>query len=546
MKKIKDIIRSLQEKNAILPLIISISIVLGMLGGRWIAQNEHSQPEYIVYPERENKIDEVLHYIENSYVDTVNLNILSETAINAILDSLDPHSVYVKEKRLKRANEPLEGKFSGIGIQFNMQEDTIMVVKTISNGPSEKVGLQAGDRIVEINDSLVAGVNMPTNEIVDQLKGTKGTSVEVGVLRKGEDDLIDFTIVRDDIPLYSIDVSYMLNDNVGFIKISNFSRTTYNEFISAIDKLRSRGMEKLVLDVRGNGGGYLQAAHQVADEFLEKGKLIVYTEGKSSPRQEFLATKRGKLKETPTVILIDEWSASASEIVAGALQDNDQGTIVGRRSFGKGLVQQQIMLSDGSALRLTVARYYTPTGRSIQKPYNNGEKDYFEDVVRRYEHGEFFEVDSIDFPDSLLYETPGGKVVYGGGGIMPDVFVPKDTSNYTPYLSQVTNRGMVYRFAFDYADEHRTKMNQFEDIKALEEYLDQNNILDQFTIYAQKKGVEPAPGEIKESSVILNNQIKAYIARNVLDSKGFYPIIGRIDQTLKKAIELLETKEPPH
>ncbi|MCK4749376.1 MAG: PDZ domain-containing protein, partial [Bacteroidales bacterium] len=354
---------------------------------------------------------------------------------------------------------PLEGNFSGIGVMFNMQDDTVFIINTTLNGPSEKVGILAGDRIVRVNDSLVAGVKMPSNDIVDMLKGKRGTRVTVSIGRRGIEELLDFEITRDRIPIASVDLAYMITDDVGFIKISEFSKTTAQEFLSAVDTLNDQGMKQLILDLRWNGGGFMNAATDIADQFLTAGTPIVYTEGHSQPRKNILATAKGELLQHELIILIDERSASASEILAGAIQDNDRGLILGRRSFGKGLVQQQTMFSDGSALRLTIARYYTPTGRSIQKPYENGLDDYIHEVYDRFERGEFIYADSIKFADSLKFTTPGGKTVYGGGRIMPDIFVPFDTTLYTDYFTRVSSRGLIYRYAFKYADQNRNNMN---------------------------------------------------------------------------------------
>ncbi len=521
-----------------LPLFLAVAIVGGMFLGINIQHNKLDKDHYFVYPKK-NKLDEVLYYINNQYVDSVAMDKLTEAAIVAMLDSLDPHSVYIPSEVLKRYNEPLEGEFSGIGIKFNMQNDTVVVINTIANGPSEKVGIQPGDRIIEVNDSNVAGVDIPTNEIVSRLKGKKGTTVEVGVYRKGVNELIDFTITRDDIPLYSIDISYMLTDTTGYIKLSKFSKKTSREFIDALQKLKGEGMNSLILDLRGNGGGFLGAATDVVDHFLQNKELIVYTKGRNQPRRNVYASEQGLFEEGALIILIDEWSASASEIVAGAIQDNDRAMIVGRRSFGKGLVQQQMLLTDKSALRLTVARYYTPTGRCIQKPYGSNKNKYYNELTRRYEHGEFFEVDSIDFPDSLKYKTPEGDIVYGGGGIMPDLFVPQDTSEVTDYYAKVSSKGLIYKFAFQYTDNHREQLSAFKDPDKLSSYLDNKNFMKEFIEFAASKGISENRNQINESMKLLRTNIKAYIARNVMDNKGFYPIIKDIDGTLQKSLKVI-------
>ncbi len=528
-----------KKTTILLPLLLAIAIVGGMFIGINMSRDEIGKKHYYVYPQK-NKLHEVLYYINHQYVDSVSMDRLTEGAIIAVLDSLDPHSAFIPSEVLKKYNEPLEGGFSGIGIKFNMQNDTVVVINTIANGPSERVGIMPGDRIITVNDSTVAGVNMPSDEIVNRLKGVKGTKVNVGIHRKNVDELIDFEITRDDIPLYSIDISYMLSDSIGYIKLSNFSKRTSQEFIDAMNKLKSQGMNGLIFDLRGNGGGFLGAATDLADHFLDDNKLIVYTEGRNQPRRDVYATRKGLFKKDKVIILINEWSASASEILAGAIQDNDRGLIMGRRSFGKGLVQQQIMLSDNSAIRLTVARYYTPTGRCIQKPYENGLNNYYNELTRRYEHGEFFEVDSIQLPDSLKYITPGGNTVYGGGGIMPDIFIPQDTSELTDYYSKISSKGLIYKFAFNYVDDHRAELSSFKEAGPLEKHLNSKNLLEKFTGFASSKGIEKNQQDINKSKNMLHTQIKAYIARNLLDNEGFYPIIKDADNTLQKAIDIMK------
>ncbi len=488
---------------------------------------------------KNDKITSALYYVLNDYVDSVPIGKINDRAIPAILENLDPHSVYIPARDFQRYNEPLTGNFSGIGVSFNMNEDTVAIISTIPNGPSDMVGILAGDRIVEVDDSLVAGVRMPSDDIVSMLKGKKGTMVKVKIKRRGENDLIDFEIVRDDIPLYSVDVHYMINDSIGYVKISNFAQTTYKEFLTAVQELSSEGMKKIIVDLRGNGGGIMSAAINVADQFLEEGKLIVYSEGRSRPRKSEYATSRGLVKEDDLVILMDEFSASASEILAGAIQDNDRGLIVGRRSFGKGLVQEQLTFSDGSAIRLTVAKYYTPTGRSIQKPYKNGREEYYHDISYRYVHGEFESADSITFSDSLKYVTPGGKIVYGGGGIMPDVFVPVDTSFYSNYLNRATNLGLMYRFAFYYTDMHRSELQDFQTAGEIADHLDKEPLLKEFVQYASSKGLSPDPEEMKPSREFILAQVKAYIARNIIDNKGYYPLVKDVDNTLLVAIDTI-------
>lgn len=531
-----------KRRITFLPLVLALFLVGGMLLGNMLSRLSRDT-RFQVYP-RSNKISNVIDYITAEYVDSININSLVDKTIPDILKHLDPHSVYIPAVDLPEYNEPLEGNFSGIGVEFNMQEDTVAIVNTIKHGPSEKAGILAGDRIVKVNDSLIAGVKMPSDDIVKMLKGKKGTQVDVSIARRGVDELIDFTITRDNIPIYSVDVHYMINDEIGFIKISNFSRTTFSEFTDALKALNDQGFKKLILDLRSNGGGYLDAATRITDEFLEEGKLIVYTEGRAQPRRDVYASGRGELIDKDVVILIDEFTASASEILAGAIQDNDRGLIVGRRSFGKGLVQEQTTFSDGSALRLTVARYYTPTGRCIQRPYNNGMEEYYHDLQTRFARGEFLEQDSIQFADSLRYTTPGGRIVYGGGGIMPDVFVPYDTTLLTPYLTKVRNRGLIYRFAFKFTDIHRSELQNFDNPGDISDYLERQQLLNQFVNFAENQGIKRNLEEIIMSERLIMTQLKAYIARNIIDNPGFYPIIQNIDPALQKGIELLSKTEP--
>lgn len=539
------------------PLLLAVVMIIGILIGNLFAEirvksiisNEISRHTFnrsgfgvsqgLQIAPKNDKINTALYYVLNEYVDTVSVKKINENVIPAILKNLDPHSVYIPAKHFQMYNEPLEGNFSGIGVQFNMTDDSVAIINTIPNGPSEVVGILPGDRIIAVDDSVVAGVNMPSDDIVAMLKGKKGTSVKVKIKRQGTATPIDFDIIRDDIPLYSIDVHYMISDEIGYIKISQFAQTTYKEFISAAEELKAAGMKKIILDLRGNGGGIMDAATKIADQFLDDGRLIVYTEGRSRPRRNEYATSRGILKDDILVILLDESSASASEILAGAIQDNDRGMIIGRRSFGKGLVQEQMKFSDGSAIRLTVAKYYTPTGRSIQKPYSNGKEEYYKDLNNRFMHGEFVSADSIQFSDSLKYVTPGGKIVYGGGGLMPDVFVPVDTSGITNYYNRVRSLGLIYRFAFKYTDLHRKEMKDMTNAEEISLYLDNQNIKADFIAYASSKGVKPDYKQIRESEEVILTQIKAYIARNMIDNIGFYPIIRSIDHTLQVAIDTL-------
>lgn len=533
-----------RKKDIIYPIALAVMLAAGIWLGLFINQKPE-RSSLTVYP-RADKLSSILNYIEHQYVDTVSMENLVESTIPTMLKHLDPHSVYIPASDLQTVNEPLDGGFDGIGVTFNMPNDTVVIISTVAGGPSERVGLLAGDRIITINDSLVAGVNFDQNDIVTMLKGPTGTKVTVGILRQGLNEIVSFEITRDKIPIYSVDVSFMLNQEVGYIKISRFARTTYTEFIEAIEKLQAQGMKKIIIDLRNNTGGYLDAATNIANEFLPEGKLIVYTQGKARPRQNVYSNARGRCLDTPVAIIIDEFSASASEILAGALQDNDRGIVTGRRSFGKGLVQEQVLFSDGSALRLTIARYYTPTGRSIQKPYEPGNDEYFYDINNRYMHGEFQERDSIHLADSLKFTTPGGRTVYGGGGIMPDYFIPLDTTGVTTYFNQVARRNLIYRFAFGFADRHRRHMADMKTHTEIEEYLDGLNILTQFVDYAREHRVEPNYADIEKSKLLIETQIKAYVARILIDNQGFFPIYTKIDNTLLKTIDILEEEDSMH
>jgi carboxyl-terminal processing protease len=517
--------------------MLACSITAGIIIGIYLpGRSNFSEKSSIRI--KSDKIEDVLDIIESSYVDTVNRKELVEAAIPAILRKLDPHSVYISAKDLKRANEPLEGNFEGIGISFNMLTDTILVISTIPGGPSEKTGLEAGDKILYVNDSLVAGKNIDDNDVLSILRGPRGSVVNVKVLRKGFKDLLLFSITRDKIPIYSVDVAYMPTKNTGYIRINNFAVTTFDEFMRGLRELKSQGMTKLIIDLRGNSGGVMETAVQIANQFLKQGQLIVYHEGRKMPRRESRATGNGEFETGDLVILIDEWSASASEILAGAIQDNDRGTIIGRRSFGKGLVQEPVEFPDGSGMRLTIARYYTPTGRSIQKPYNNGYDEYFNDLNIRYGRGEFEVSDSIHFADSLKFITPGGRIVYGGGGIMPDLFVPVDTTEITPYFLKV--RPLIYQFSLKYTENNRENLKKYTEPGELEKYLDKQQLIRQFSDFTQKNGIKSDPHGLRNSERLIHTQLKAYIARNILDNKGFYPIWENIDTTLKYAIRYLE------
>jgi len=521
-----------------LPLLFAIVLVSGILLGKVLNNNPHEN--YSQVYQVNDKLGRIISYIENRYVDTVSRERLEESAIPAILEELDPHSVYIPAKEMQSVNEDMRGNFEGIGITFIQQEDTVIITSIISGGPSAKIGLLAGDRIMKVNDTLIVGKNIPSNDIVKKLKGEKGTKVKVSVQRNNVPELIEVEIIRDEIPLYSVDVSYMVDNEIGYMKINRFAGTTFNEFVEGAKKLKKQGLKKLILDLRGNTGGYMVAATDIADQFLEEGKLIVYTEGKASPKQEIYSTRRGICKDVELVILQDEFAASASEILAGAIQDNDRGVIIGRRSFGKGLVQEPYQLNDGSVIRLTIARYYTPTGRSIQKPYTDDKNEYFNDLNERFHNGEFSEADSIHFSDSLKYKTPEGNIVYGGGGIMPDVFVPLDTTGFSKYYAEVIRKGVLYNFAFEYVDNNRNSLIKYKDASSINNYLESIQIFNQFTDFAEENGVSDTIKGFKKSRHLVNTLLKANIARNVIDNDGFYPIFKEVDTTLKTAIQYLQ------
>ncbi len=474
--------------------------------------------------------------LRDRYVDTLDLQNLVEDAIPTIVEELDPHSSYISREDMTAVTEQLEGSFSGVGIQFNIQQDTVMVIQVISGGPSEKVGIQPGDRIVTVDDSLFVGKKINNDVVLKTLRGETGSVVKLGILRNTASDLLHFDVERGEIPVNSVVAQYM-EGNIGYIKIDNFGRNTYNEFFTALVNLRAHGAKGYLLDFRGNGGGYLEICIAMVNEFLGDNQLIVYTEGRSQPRQDHNADGRGNFQNDPVVVLIDEWSASASEIFAGAMQDNDRAQIVGRRSFGKGLVQQQFDLYDGSALRLTIARYHTPSGRCIQKPYSMGEgEDYQMDLINRYERGEFYNQDSIHFIDSLVYTTLSGRTVYGGGGIMPDYFVPSDTTYVSAYYNKSIS--LMYSFAFQYSDNHRSTISAYKDFKSLQHYLEGQGLLNSFISFAAPKIGRPTSRELQRSGDEMERLIIAYIMRQCKDENYFYQEFNSSDKTYLKGLSL--------
>lgn len=516
-----------------LAFIIIVAFMLGMMLNSFI-QNKLKE-NGVAFSSSDNKLNRILSMIESNYVDSLSTTELIEQAIPTLLKELDPHTVYIPAKNLQKINDELKGNFGGIGVQFIRYLDTVAVVRVIPNGPSELAGLKAGDRIIAVNDSSIVGKSLTDQEIMSHLKGPKGTSVMLKIFRKGQQKNREVEILRGSIPMPSVDVAYMINNTLGYIKVSRFASTTYFEFLEGLEKLKSEGLQKLIVDLRGNAGGYLSEATNMLNEFLEKGELIVYTLGKSREKIEYKADGSGQYKTLPIMVLIDEGSASASEIFAGAIQDNDRGKIIGRRSFGKGLVQEQSMLPDGSALRLTVARYYTPTGRCIQKPYEKGKEEYDNELYFRLIHGELQKKDSIHFDESLKYTTPKGNTVYGGGGIMPDVFIPADTTGYSDYFKTLSLKGLIYRYAFYFVDSHRKEMLNLKTYEDILNYLKDKDLLKKLVAYATKHGVKPDSKGLNISEKLIETQLNAYIARDLIDDIGFYPIIRKIDQSLMKA-----------
>ncbi len=490
------------------------------------------------------KLHKVLGYIDVFYVDTVNHEKLVEAAIIRMVEELDPHSAYLNKDEVQEMNEPLHGEFEGIGIQFNVLFDTIYVINPMSGGPSEKVGIKAGDRIVKIEGEIVAGIGISTTEVREKLMGPKGTKVNISIKRRGFKDLLDFTIIRDKIPIFSLDASYMINDSIGYIRLNQFSLTTMDEFRSAMKEFENTNFKHLILDLRNNGGGYLNVAYELADEFLSENKLIVYTQGLKSPKRDYISSSSGCFEKGKLIILIDEGSASASEIVAGAVQDWDRGLIMGRRSFGKGLVQRPFNLPDGSMLKLTIARYYTPTGRLIQKPYEDGNiEDYAKELVDRYNNGELVNEDSIHFPDSLKYKTLVNKrIVYGGGGIMPDYFIPLDTNANSEYYRKLVQQGIFNRFILTYVDNNRKslikKYKDFETYKQGFEITDK--ILEELIDFTKEKdSLEYKEEELNQDKENIKLLIKAYIARDIWNTSEFYEIINQNDKGFNKALEII-------
>lgn len=526
-----------------IPFLLAICLIAGIAIGTFYA-NHFSGNKLGIINTSPNKLNALLRIIDDQYVDTVNMGELVEEAMPQILSELDPHSSYIPAKDLEAVNADLKGSFSGIGIQFTIQNDTIHVNSVIQGGPSEKVGLMAGDRIVEVDDSAFVGKIVTNSEAMKRLKGEKGSKVKLGVYRPGEKDLLHFTVIRGNIPVKSIDAAYMINEKVGYIKVNKFGETTYPELLIALAKLNQKNCEGLIVDLRGNTGGYMAAAIQMVNEFLPNNRLIVYTQGRKSPREDYNSNGTGSNQKMPLVVLVDEGSASASEIFAGAIQDNDRGTIVGRRSFGKGLVQQPIEFSDGSAIRLTIARYYTPSGRCIQKPYEKGKESEYElDLLTRYEHGEFFSADSIKQDETEVYHTRLGRPVYGGGGIMPDIFVPQDTTGMTSYFRMAANRGLIIRYTFDYTDQNRSTLQKYDTPEKMEAYLKGQNLLNKFAAWAEKKSLKRRNNLMMKSRRLFEMSLYGNIIYNMLGMEAYVEYLNESDKTVLKAVEILEKGE---
>jgi carboxyl-terminal processing protease len=529
----------MNRKNRFMPLWLAVSVVVGIFIGSFFA-NRFSGSRLSIINSGSNKLNDLLHIVDDQYVDTVNVNDLVEKAMPTILSELDPHSVYISQKDVQQANDDLKGSFFGVGIEFTIRKDTIHVQNVITNGPSERAGLLAGDKIVEIDGDAFVGKKVTNDEAMRRLKGDKDTKVTIGVVRGKEKQIRRYTVIRGEIPMKSLTAVYMLNDNTGYIKIKNFGDKTYPELLIGLARLGQEGFENLVIDLRGNTGGYLGSAVQMANEFLTRGQLIVYTEGRRSQRQEYRSDGRGSYQRIPLVVLIDEGSASASEIFAGAIQDNDRGTIIGRRSFGKGLVQQPISLHDGSMIRLTIARYYSPSGRCIQKPYTSGtDRSYEEDLINRYQHGEFFSQDSIKH-EGPEYHTSNGRVVYGGGGITPDIFVGEDTLGVTSYYKEASMSGLILQFAYEYVDENRPQLSKFKTKRELETYLKKLNTVELFVKYAEKNGLKRRNLMIQKSHALLERFINSRLIYNVLDEQALTEYLNDDDPAISETLRVFK------
>lgn len=522
------------------PLLFALVLAGGIYIGIQLGSTPGTNNIFSVRSSPFNKFNDIINFVSSEYVDTINAKMLVDKTIEDMLHSLDPHSSYIPAEDLQAVNEPLQGNFEGIGVEFHIQQDTIMVVHSVPGGPSEQLGIKAGDRIIKIDGKNVAGTGITNQTVLQTLRGEGGTKVKVSISRRGLNKLIDYTITRGKIPIHSVDVAYMLSDKIGYVKISQFAGPTHDEYLDAFMKLKKEGMQQLIVDLRGNGGGYLKTAIQLADEFLDKGKLVVYTKGRAKPKESYEASPSGFFETGDLVVLIDEGSASASEILAGALQDWDRAVIVGRRSFGKGLVQEQTQFADGSAMRLTVARYYTPTGRSIQKPYSEGYDAYQTELIKRLKSGELQNADSIKVVDSLQFKTPGGKTVFGGGGITPDVFVAIDTSDITEWYTNISSEGILTQFVYDYVDANRATLKKYKNLNDFKTNFEVGSaVFNQLVTKTSKAKIKNDPAQIELSKQLVTTQIKALIARQLFRNEGYYTIIQSIDNTLLEAVKIL-------
>lgn len=531
-----------KKTNRFMPIIMAVCVVIGIMIGSFFS-NHFSGNRLNIINSGSNRLNNLLHIIDDQYVDAVNIDSLVDKAIPLILSELDPHSVYISAKDVAAATDDLKGSFCGVGIEFVIRDDTIHVQNVIQNGPAEKAGLLAGDKIVVVDGKPFVGKIVTNEEAMHRLKGQKDTKVKIGVVRYGSKKVQTFTVTRGEIPTKSITATYMLDDKTGYMRIKNFGENTYPEMLIALAKLSQEGFKNLCIDLRDNSGGYLTAAINMANEFLPDKKLIVYTQGRKSPRQDFRSDGKGSYQHIPLVVLINEGSASAAEIFAGAMQDNDRATIIGRRSFGKGLVQQQIEFPDHSMIRLTIARYYTPSGRCIQKPYTLGDdKDYEQDLLNRYEHGEFFSQDSIKHTGPA-YHTGLGRTVYGGGGITPDIFVPEDTLGMTSYFKQASMSGLILQFAFTYTDDNRPKLNNFKEMMELADYLDKQNMVDKFATYADKHGLQRRNLLIRKSHKLLERYINSRVIYNMLNDQAWNQYINQDDPVINKTMEVFQKNE---
>jgi len=534
---------SMNNKNRFSPLWLALSAVVGIFIGTFYANHFGGGNRLSIINSGSGKLQNLLHIIDDQYVDTVDVADLVEKAMPQLLSELDPHSVYISAKDKQMAEDDLRGSFSGVGIEFTIRQDTVRIQNVIKNGPSERAGLLAGDKIVTVDDSLFVGPKVTNEEAMHRLKGPKDTKVKLGILRYGEQKLRQFTVVRGEIPMHSVTATYMLDDETGYVRIKNFGENTYPELLIALAQLAQEGFQQLVIDLRGNTGGYLGSAVQIANEFLPKGRLIVYTEGRHSPRENFRSDGRGSYQQMPLVVLIDEGSASASEILAGAIQDNDRGTIIGRRSFGKGLVQKPIEFNDGSLMRLTIARYYSPSGRCIQKPYTSGQdKDYEADLMMRYQNGEFFSGDSIHHTGPA-YKTRIGRDVYGGGGITPDIFVAEDTTDFTSYYKEAAMTGLLLQYGYEYTDHNRKQLSEYDELPELVKYLKKQRLVEQFAQWADSHGLKRRNLLIQRSHHLLENYLLGRIVYGMLSEQSWIEFLNQDDPTVREAVRVLQAGE---